>query len=68
MKTKISNIKKEIRTLGVLIKPSKHNHKILVGVVFRGHRWLDGVMSYTTSKKDTADALIKMVIPNPTTI
>jgi len=44
--TRIRQVKKEIRVLGIAVKPSIREEQFYaVGVVFRGGLWLDGVAS-----------------------
>lgn len=62
---KLRQIKPEIRILGVDDGPFKPSDKIvpLVGVVFRGGRWFDGVLKTEIEKdgEDVTEKLIEMI-------
>jgi len=58
----LRHVKKEIRVLGVALKPAcgcEANY--IAGVVFRGKLWLDGVMVTSTECQDATNELIKMI-------
>jgi endonuclease V-like protein UPF0215 family len=56
----LKEIKKEIRVLG-LSACKMHSHFILIGVIYRGSKWLDGVVIGKTTKKTLTQSLIKMI-------
>ena len=59
---KIRQVKKEIRTLGLAAKSAGSEGEFLVvGVVFRGSLWLDGVMRTTTHTADITDGSAEMI-------
>ena len=59
---KIRQVKKEIRTLGLAAKSTGSEGEFLVvGVVFRGSLWLDGVMRTTTHTADITDGSAEMI-------
>ncbi len=59
---KIRQVKKEIRTLGLAAKSTGSEGEFLVvGVVFRGSLWLDGVMRTTTYTVDITDGSAEMI-------
>jgi endonuclease V-like protein UPF0215 family len=59
---KIRQVKKEIRTLGLASKRTGSEDEFLVvGVVFRGNHWLDGVMRTTASEADITDRSVEMI-------
>jgi endonuclease V-like protein UPF0215 family len=59
---KIRQVKKEIRTLGLAAKSmNSEGEFIVVGVVFRGSLWLDGVMRTTTHTADITDGSAEMI-------
>jgi endonuclease V-like protein UPF0215 family len=59
---KIRRVKKEIRTLGLASKRTGSEDEFLVvGVVFRGNHWLDGVMRTTASKADITHRSVEMI-------
>ncbi len=58
------HIKPEIRVLGVDDGPHSGSHPVpLVGVVFRGNRWFEGILKTEITKDgmDVTDKLIEMV-------
>lgn len=60
--TRIRQVKKEIRVLGIAVKPSIREEQFhAVGVVFRGGLWLDGVMKTTAQGPDITDKLAEMI-------
>jgi endonuclease V-like protein UPF0215 family len=62
----IRQVKKEIRVLGIAVKPSITGHQFhAVGVVFRGCLWLDGVMRTTAQGPDITDRLVEMIAESP---
>jgi hypothetical protein len=63
-------IKKEIRVLGVSFaapRPRSAERIQVVGVVYRGNRWLEGVMRTTTPPRlaDLTPGIVKMVTGSP---
>ena len=61
---RIRQVKKEIRILGVAA--AGHDGSIrVVGVVFRGARWLDGVLSATSKGADLTRTIVEMVNGSP---
>jgi endonuclease V-like protein UPF0215 family len=59
---KIRQVKKEIRTLGLAAKSTGSGGEFLVvGVVFRGSLWLDGVMRTTANTSDITDGSAEMI-------
>lgn len=63
---KIRQVKKEIRVLGIAVKPSTSgDHLHAVGVVFRGGLWLDGVMRTIAQGPDITDRLVEMIAESP---
>jgi len=62
----IRQVKGEIRVLGIAVKPSRSGDLLnVVGVVFRGRRWLDGVMKATAQDPDVTDRLVEMIASSP---
>lgn len=62
----IRHVKEEIRVLGVAVKPSRSESVLnVIGVVFRGRRWLDGVMKATAQDPDVTDRLAEMIASSP---
>ena len=61
---RLRQIKREIRVLGVAAKGSSKNYTI-VGVVYRGNLWLDGVLTTYSNKADITDTLAQMLVNSP---
>ncbi len=61
---RLRSVKREIRVLGVAAGRVGED-SIIVGVVYRGSRWLDGVMKAAARGADLTDALIGMVKGSP---
>jgi endonuclease V-like protein UPF0215 family len=61
---RIRQVKKEIRVLGVAAAGHDGSTRV-VGVVFRGARWLDGVLSATSKGADLTRAIVEMVNGSP---
>ena len=57
----LHHIKREIRVLGIVAKGSSDNYTI-VGVVFRGNLWLDGVLKAHSNDADITDAFALMLL------
>jgi endonuclease V-like protein UPF0215 family len=63
---KLRSVKKEIRVLGLTVISSCEGAYLQgIGVVYRGWRWLDGVMSIITQDPDVTDKLVEMVNLSP---
>jgi len=59
---KIRRVKKEIRTLGLAAKSTgSEDEYLIVGVVFRGNLWLDGVMRAMAPEADITDGSVEMI-------
>ena len=61
---RIRQVKKEIRVLGVAAAGHDGSTRV-VGVVFRGARWLDGVLSATSKGADLTRTIVEMVNGSP---
>jgi endonuclease V-like protein UPF0215 family len=61
---RIRQVKREIRVLGVAAAVQDGSTRV-VGVVFRGARWLDGVMSAESADVDLTRTIIDMVNSSP---
>lgn len=61
---RIRQVKKEIRVLGVAAAGHDGSTRV-VGVVFRGARWLDGVLSATSKGTDLTHTIVEMVNGSP---
>jgi len=63
---RIRHVKREIRVLGIAVKPSLDGNILnAVGVVFRGGLWLDGVMRTAALGKDLTERIVEMVTSSP---
>lgn len=67
MKTaRIRQVKREIRVLGVAAKSSGRGRRLnVVGVVYRGGLWLDGVLRTTTPGPDITGAAVETITTSP---
>ena len=61
---RIRQVKKEIRVLGVAAVGHDGSTRV-VGVVFRGARWLDGVLSATSKDADLTRMIVEMINGSP---
>jgi len=63
MKTvRIKQVKKEIRVLGIAAKSSSlGGHLNIIGVIYRGGLWLDGVLRATAPGPDITDAAVETI-------
>lgn len=61
---RLGSVKKEIRVLGIATCRRPESY-LTVGAVFRGARWLDGVMTTQTWEPDLTPSLIEMVAESP---
>lgn len=63
---RIRQVKKEIRTLGLVVKQTGLRYEYtVIGVVFRGSLWLDGVMRTTVQNIDVTESSIEMITSSP---
>lgn len=63
---KIRQVKREIRVLGIAVRPSRDGDRLhMVGVVFRGGLWLDGVMRTTAPGPNVTGSLAEMIVASP---
>ena len=61
---RLRHIKKEIRVLGVAARHSSRGYTI-VGVIYRGNLWLDGVLKAHSEEADITDTLVHMLVDSP---
>lgn len=63
MKTvRIRQVKKEIRVLGIAAKSSNRGKNLnIIGVIYRGGLWLDGVLRTTTLGPDITNAAVETI-------
>ncbi|MBS7651708.1 MAG: DUF99 family protein [Candidatus Bathyarchaeia archaeon] len=62
---RIRQVKREIRTLGVVAKRYKDGGSLIIGVVFRGGLYLDGVLKATTHDPDITNTMVEMIKSSP---
>jgi len=58
---KLREIKREIRVLGLAASNVNFFDYHAVGVIFRGKRWIDGVITSTIKGPDLTDGLTRMI-------
>ena len=62
----LRHVKKEIRVLGLAVKPARADHEFhAVGVVYRGSLWLDGVMRTTARGPEITEDITEMIKGSP---
>lgn len=63
---RLRHVKREIRVLGIAVRRAKGSKVFhVVGVVFRGRLWLDGVMRTTAEGPDVTKEAVEMVTRSP---
>ncbi len=63
--SRIRQVKREIRALGIAVKKRKDGGSLVVGVVFRGGLYLDGVMKVAAYGPDITSTVAEMVKSSP---
>lgn len=58
---RIRQVKREIRTLGLVAKRYKSGGSLAVGVIFRGGLYLDGVIKATVQGPDISNPVAEMI-------
>lgn len=62
----LRHVKREIRVLGIAVKPSRANNKFhAVGVVYRGGLWLDGVLKMKVQGPEITKDIARMIKSSP---
>ncbi len=61
---RLRHVKREIRVFGVAARREDLGY-LIVGIVFRGSLWLDGVLKATSSSADLTDAIAEMLRGSP---
>ena len=61
---RLRQIKKEIRILGIAAGPNPRGFNI-IGVVYRGALWLDGVLGAYSKDNDLTQAIVDMINGSP---
>ncbi len=62
---RIRQVKREIRTLGVAVKGFKNGGSLIIGVVFRGGLYLDGILKATAHDPDITCTMVEMIKSSP---
>lgn len=62
---RIRQVKREIRTLGIVAKRYKDGGSLVIGVVFRGGLYLDGVLKAKAHEPDITSTMIEMIKSSP---
>ncbi len=67
MKTvSLRQVKREIRVLGISFEPSQSfDHINVIGVIFRGGNWIDGVMRTKCFEQDITEKTAEMITTSP---
>lgn len=67
MKTvSLRQVKREIRVLGISFEPSQgFDHINVIGVIFRGGNWIDGVIRTTAFEPDVTERTAEMITTSP---
>jgi endonuclease V-like protein UPF0215 family len=59
---RIREVKREIRVLGVAARRTTHKGHTVVGVIFRGGLYLDGVLRAESESRDITDDVVEMIV------
>lgn len=60
---RIRQVKKEIRVLGLAARQAPDGHGFdVVGVIYRGRHWLDGVLRTTSIDSDVTSEAVEMIV------
>ncbi len=62
---RIREVKREIRVLGVAARRATHKGYTVVGVVFRGGLYLDGVLRTKSESRDITGDVVEMIVSSP---
>jgi endonuclease V-like protein UPF0215 family len=58
---RIKEVKPEIRALGISVKETRDGRFLIIGVVFRGNRHLDGVLKTLSEGSDVTGRIVEMI-------
>jgi endonuclease V-like protein UPF0215 family len=62
--TRLRRVKREIRVLGLASKPRSKGHTV-IGIVYRGALWLDGLLTLHLEEGGAAERIAEMVRESP---
>ena len=62
---RIREVKREIRVLGVAARKATHKGYTVVGVIFRGGLYLDGVLRAESESQDITGDVVEMIVSSP---
>ncbi len=62
---RIREVKREIRVLGVAARRATHKGYTVVGVIFRGGLYLDGVLRAESESQDITGDVVEMIVSSP---
>jgi len=62
---RIREVKREIRVLGVAARRSTHKGHTVIGVIFRGGLYLDGVLRAESESRDITGDVVEMIVSSP---
>ena len=62
---RIREVKREIRVLGVAARRATHKGHTVVGVIFRGGLYLDGVLRVESESRDITGDVVEMIVSSP---
>lgn len=62
---RIREVKREIRVLGVAVQRATHKGYTVVGVIFRGGLYLDGVLKAESKSRDITGDVVEMIVSSP---
>lgn len=58
---RIREVKPEIRALGISVRQARNGHYQIVGVVYRGKLYLDGVLKAVSVASDVSQMIVEMI-------
>jgi endonuclease V-like protein UPF0215 family len=62
---RIREVKREIRVLGVAARRATHKGHTVVGVIFRGGLYLDGILRAESESRDITGDVVEMIVSSP---
>jgi endonuclease V-like protein UPF0215 family len=62
---RIREVKREIRVLGIAARRASHKGHTIIGVIFRGGLYLDGVLRAESESRDITGDVVEMIVSSP---